>query len=78
MRKTSLRNDLARALDKLNDLPGGAVILDGTGCAWQYGGNWNPYWYRSFGDDSFVSSYELSQIIDGKFTVIHPRPTKDP
>lgn len=72
MRRTHRQPALDKAQIRLDQLDKNAVILDGTGCAWQFGGWRNPYWYRAFGDDSFVSSYELSQIIEGKFTVIHP------
>ena len=63
---------------QLDKLPPGAVILDGTGHAWQQGktygitGYGDPYWYRAYGDDTCVSSFELTQIISGDFTIIHP------
>ena len=71
-RRGSLQPKLAKAQIQLDKLNGNAVILDSSGQAWQFGGWQNPYWYRAFGDDSFVSSFELTQIINGEFTVIHP------
>ena len=56
-------------LDKLND---GSVVLDMHGHAWQYGG---LYWYRSYGDDSMVSSHDLS--FSFPFKVIHEPAKRD-
>jgi nuclear transport factor 2 (NTF2) superfamily protein len=41
---------------ELEDLPDGSVVLDQYNHAWQ---NSRGYWYRSYGDDSEVSSWEL-------------------
>ena len=68
-RRSSLRPDLARAQTQLDKLPPGAVILDRNGHAWQHD---RIYWYRAYGDDTCVSSFELAQILEGTFTVIHP------
>lgn len=46
------------------------MILDSRGHAWQAD---RIYWYRAFGDDSCVSSWDLSQITGPKITVIHPQ-----
>ena len=56
-------------LDKLND---GSVVLDRYEHAWQYGG---LYWYRSYGDDSMVSSHDLA--FKAPFKVIHRAPKPD-
>lgn len=76
-RSGSLQPALNKAQMQLDKLDRNAVILDATGQAWQFGGWQNPYWYRAFGDDSFVSSFELTQIIKGQFTVIHPAKDAD-
>lgn len=59
------KSEYAKTQSILDDLPAGSVVLDRFGHAWQQGGAWrfhsSPYWYRSYGDDSEVSSYELSQ-----------------
>ncbi|GAA4924410.1 hypothetical protein [Nesterenkonia rhizosphaerae] len=76
--RSSLPPKLAKAQMQLDKLPPSAVILDRNDHAWQQGKTYNisgfgdPYWYRAYGDDSCVSSFELAQIIDGEFTVIHP------
>lgn len=49
-----------------------SVVLDKHGDAWQFG---RVYWYRSFGDDSMVSSYDLSFLYP--FTVIHDQPKRE-
>lgn len=77
VRRGLLQHALPRAQKQLDKLDRNAVILDGSGQAWQFGGWQNPYWYRAFGDDSFVSSFELVQIIRGQFTVIHPAKDAD-
>lgn len=58
-----------RKLDSLNP---GSVILDERGHAWQSD---SCYWYRAYGDDSMVSSYDLAQSI-GAITVIHSAPSR--
>lgn len=65
-----LQPALHRAQVKLDQLPNGAVVLDRYGHAWQLGIILHdPYWYRSYGDDSHVSSWELAQR--GPINVIH-------
>lgn len=71
-RRGSLSPDLAKAQIQLDKLPPWSVILDGRGHAWQV--DLHGYWYRSFGDDSLISPFELTQIIRGEFTVLHPEP----
>lgn len=62
----SLRPDLARAWRALDQLPQGAVVLDGYGHAWQQG---FPYWYRAWGDGEPTSTWELCQR--APITVLH-------
>ena len=59
MAKTKrLRPDLNRAHIALDQLPDGAIVTDCHGHAWQES---RGYWYRSYGDSSMVSSFELAQ-----------------
>lgn len=58
-----------RKLDSLNP---GSVILDEHGHAWQSD---TCYWYRAYGDDSMVSSYDLAQMI-GAVVVVHDAPRR--
>lgn len=56
---------LHRAHVALDAMPHGAVVLDRLGHAWQQGrigSVGDGFWYRSFGDDSYVSSFELAQL----------------
>lgn len=56
-KKGHVRSDVRRDHIILDELRKGAVVLDRDGHAWQYGG---VYWYRAYGDDSMVSSYDLA------------------
>lgn len=70
--KHSLQPALHRAHIALDELSHGAVILDRFGDAWQQariGQVGSGYWYRSYGDDSEVSSFEVAQR--GPIKVIH-------
>ena len=66
---SGLQSALQRSQIKLDELAGGAVVLDRYGHAWQsargYGalGATHPtgYWYRAYGDSSEVSTFELAQ-----------------
>ena len=62
----TLQGALHRAQIALDKMPANAVILDRYDHAWQHGGTAamnapSGYWYRAFGDDSEVSSFELAQ-----------------
>ncbi|ANP74523.1 hypothetical protein [Cryobacterium arcticum] len=62
----TLQPALHRAQIELDKMPANAVILDSYGHAWQQGGTpgrgvASGYWYRAFGDDTEVSSFELAQ-----------------
>lgn len=62
--KPSLQPALHRAVITLDKLNHGAVILDRFEHAWQQSKSGNVgsrYWYRSYGDDSEVSSWEVAQ-----------------
>jgi len=61
-----LQPALHRTQIRLDKLFHGSVILDRHGDAWQLSGD---YWYRAYGDDSQVSSFELAQR--GPVTTIH-------
>lgn len=64
MKTPSLQPALHRAHIALDNLSHGAVVLDRFGHAWQQsrvGAVGSGYWYRSYGDDSEVSSYEVAQ-----------------
>ena len=54
----SLRSDLQRTWEQLENLPAHAVVLDAHGHAWQKAGL--GYWYRAF-DGNGLSSYEVAQ-----------------
>lgn len=60
MNTPSLRPDLHKAQIALNALPIGSVVLDRFGHAWQSAGH-SRDWYRAYGDDSAMSSWELAQ-----------------
>ena len=63
---------IARRHIKLDSLNPGSVILDERGHAWQSD---DYYWYRSYGDDSMVSSWDLAQMI-GAVVVVHEAPKR--
>ena len=65
-RKRSAANAAEREQIKLDQLPRNSVVLDASGHAWQNGG---MYWYRAFGDDSMIGSWEMRPY--GPFRVIH-------
>lgn len=73
----SLHPALHRSLLRMQDLPPGSVVLDRFGDAWQSARGYGPfgsnyatgYWYRAYGDDSEVSTWEAAQY--GPITVIH-------
>ena len=65
-------NERERAQIMLDGLNDGSVVLDVHGHAWQYGG---IYWYRSYGDDSMVSSHDLA--FKAPFKVIHRAPKQE-
>lgn len=64
-----LKSELATTQARLDELPALAVVLDQFGHAWQHARSYGAlgkeyptgWWYRSFGDDTEVTSYELSQ-----------------
>lgn len=65
----SLQPALHRTQIALDKLPAGSVVLDRFGHAWQSAhaggrreGAPSGYWYRSYGDDSEVTSWELAQL----------------
>lgn len=60
-----------KAQTMLDELWDKSVVLDKYGDAWQLG---SIYWYRSYGDDSMVSSHELSYLYP--FKVIHSEPKR--
>lgn len=72
MRKTTLKSNAARAQEQLDSLRDGSVVLDRFGDAWQAG---SLYWYRAYGDSSFVSSYDLAQT-GAPFTTIYAAPAR--
>lgn len=49
-------NTAEREQIKLDALPSRSVVLDANGHAWQTDG---IYWYRAFGDDSMIGSWEM-------------------
>lgn len=55
---SGLQPALRRTLLELDKLPHGSVVIDRFGHAWQESRN---YWYRAYGDDASVSSWELCQ-----------------
>jgi len=62
----NLQPALHRTHIALDKMPANSVILDRFGHAWQHGGTpslgaASGYWYRAFGNDSEVSSFELAQ-----------------
>lgn len=73
----NLQPRLSADLKKINALEPGAVVLDRYGHAWQSARGYGPfgstypsgYWYRAYGDDSEVASFEVAQ--HGPLTVIH-------
>lgn len=73
----SLHPALHRSLLRMQDLPPGSVVLDRFGDAWQSARGYGPfgstyatgYWYRAYGDDSEVSTWEAAQY--GPITVLH-------
>lgn len=86
MRRGSLQPALNRTKIALDQLPSGSVVLDRYGHAWQSAGaGWggaglvSAYWYRSYGDDSQVTSWELAQsgpchlMTPGKTTIDRTR-----
>lgn len=63
-----LQPALHRTQIALDMLPSGSVVLDRNGHAWQSSGaggggagSVSAYWYRSYGDDNQVTSWELAQ-----------------
>lgn len=62
----SLQPALHRSLLRMQDLPPGSVVLDRFGHAWQSA---TGYWYRAYGDDTEVSTWEAAQC--GPMTIIH-------
>lgn len=58
MSNPHLQPALHRAQMQLDRLADGSVILDRHNQAWQLS---RHYWYRAYGDDSEVSSWELAQ-----------------
>ena len=69
-RHTNSRHHVAQVL--LDSLTHGSVVLDNYGHAWQLSGE---YWYRSYGDDSEASSFEVAAL--APITVIHEAPKRD-
>lgn len=73
----SLQPALHRSLLRMQDLSPGSVVLDRFGHAWQSARGYGPlgstyatgYWYRAYGDDTEVSTWEAAQ--HGPMTVIH-------
>jgi len=66
MTTKTLQPALHRSQIQLDKLAHGSVVLDRHGDAWQLS---REYWYRAYGDDSMVSSFELAQR--GPITTIH-------
>ncbi|UOQ57231.1 hypothetical protein MUN78_16500 [Leucobacter allii] len=66
MAKRITSNRVRKHHPDLDELPSGSVVLDRFGHAWQVG---SIYWYRAYGDDSMVSSWDLS--FSGPFRVLH-------
>lgn len=66
---SGLQPALQRSQIALDELPAGSVVLDRFGHAWQSARGYGAlgttyvtgYWYRSYGDDSEVSTFELAQ-----------------
>lgn len=65
-------NTRSRHQMSIDQLHRDSVVLDCFGHAWQYGG---IYWYRAYGDDSRVSSYDLS--FKGPFKVLFKAPLRE-
>lgn len=63
---------IAQRHRKLDSLNPGSVVLDEQGHAWQFDGT---YWYRAYGDDSMVSTWDLAQIA-GAVVVVHAAPKR--
>lgn len=75
----SLQPALHRTQVALDKLPAGSVVLDQYGHAWQSAhaggqreGAPSAYWYRSYGDDSEVTSWELAQRGPVRLMKAHP------
>lgn len=66
---SDLQPALQRSQIALDNLEAGSVVLDRFGHAWQSARGYGAlgttyatgYWYRSYGDDSEVSTFELAQ-----------------
>lgn len=75
--KPSLQPALHRSLIQMQKLPPGSVVIDRFGDAWQSARGYGPlgstyatgYWYRAYGDDSDVSTWEAAQ--HGPMAVIY-------
>jgi len=57
--KTKMSPNIRRAQIILDSLEHGSVVLDNYGHAWQLS---RECWYRAYGDDTSVSSWELAQL----------------
>lgn len=73
----SLQPALHRSLLRMQGLAPGSVVLDRFGNAWQSATGYGPigstyatgYWYRAYGDDTEVNTWEAAQY--GPMKVIY-------
>ena len=65
-RRGSLRADLQRTFDQIDQVPDRTVVIDDAGDAWQYSA-FLGYWYRAFdadGRSAFGTAQRMRRVVN--------------